>query len=505
MYAAHKVNKVIVTGFCSVTNQTGYSLAGGYSHLSKKYGMSVDTILRIKIYLYSKKKSVWISNNSNNSNNSNDNNLFNMLCGGGGGNFGIVTAIEMKLYPEPGHSAFISSINITDPSSQKSRPLIYLHRDLSGVKPTEFINTLFPLWREWNHDTVNDNVTMDFNLSNDNNETPIDSNIQLPTISTDSNNIHRHIPRAWQIAPLHDLISPTFNHIKNDVFLEIKGVAVQLDTSSNSPTILQKNIENSPWFKYLSKHVKNFSTPKNMFEASFNTFYELASAVATINLNSPLWSVKQVLNPYQAWPDWSQDKNLGTVLEKNRLNWTSSVYLKQSDSSWNFKDSSNIFNKIINDVFDISSNTTYNIMFWGGTTSHDSVLSHDTSNAFIHGRKSSLSTLVLFYIGWGDTSKNEILSTYCLKKIRTTTMNLIDNSLNLLETYQGNKPPFWNLINDTDISNGQFNNDQNSLARRSMYTSPNSIYNDNIFINMNSAKKYADPSYIYKFPQGISS
>ncbi len=82
-----------VGGGCPTVAPPGFMLGGGYSFVSRSYGMSIDNLLSIKIItpdgelrhigLDSKKKE--------------DIDLFWACRGGGGGNFGIVTEMEMKV------------------------------------------------------------------------------------------------------------------------------------------------------------------------------------------------------------------------------------------------------------------------------------------------------------------------------------------------------------------------------------------------------------------------
>jgi len=68
----------------------GYTLGGGLSWLARKYGFACDSVLCIEVVTADgilRKVSAH-----------SDPELFRALCGGGG-NFGVVTAIEFKLYP----------------------------------------------------------------------------------------------------------------------------------------------------------------------------------------------------------------------------------------------------------------------------------------------------------------------------------------------------------------------------------------------------------------------
>jgi len=82
-----------VGGGCPTVAPPGFMLGGGYSFVSRSYGMSIDNLLSLKIItpdgelrhigLHSKAKE--------------DIDLFWACRGGGGGNFGIVTEMEMNV------------------------------------------------------------------------------------------------------------------------------------------------------------------------------------------------------------------------------------------------------------------------------------------------------------------------------------------------------------------------------------------------------------------------
>jgi hypothetical protein len=68
----------------------GYTLGGGLSWLARKYGFACDSVLSVEL--------VTADATHRKVSAQSDPELFAALCGGGG-NFGVVTAIEFKLYP----------------------------------------------------------------------------------------------------------------------------------------------------------------------------------------------------------------------------------------------------------------------------------------------------------------------------------------------------------------------------------------------------------------------
>jgi len=77
-------------GSSSDVGAVGYTLSGGIGWLVRKYGMCVDSVLRLEVVTPDSK--LRIANPTENSD------LFWALCGGGGG-FGVVTGMEIRLFP----------------------------------------------------------------------------------------------------------------------------------------------------------------------------------------------------------------------------------------------------------------------------------------------------------------------------------------------------------------------------------------------------------------------
>jgi len=84
-------NYVLPTGTCVTNGVGGYSLGGGVGFYTRKYGLTIDSILNITMVDY--QGSVITVNDKCNSD------LFFALRGAGGNNFGVVTSITFKVYP----------------------------------------------------------------------------------------------------------------------------------------------------------------------------------------------------------------------------------------------------------------------------------------------------------------------------------------------------------------------------------------------------------------------
>lgn len=88
-HATQAFGKAVPSGILSTTGISGLSLGGGVGHLSRAYGLSIDSLLEVDIVLASGK--LVIANEKENSD------LF-WAVQGGGGNFGVVTSFLFKLH-----------------------------------------------------------------------------------------------------------------------------------------------------------------------------------------------------------------------------------------------------------------------------------------------------------------------------------------------------------------------------------------------------------------------
>lgn len=81
-----------VTGSCGAVGMTGLTLGGGYGALSGRYGLAVDNLLAAEVVLAD--GSIVVANHDT------EKELFWALRGGGG-NFGVVTAMRLQLHALP--------------------------------------------------------------------------------------------------------------------------------------------------------------------------------------------------------------------------------------------------------------------------------------------------------------------------------------------------------------------------------------------------------------------
>ena len=88
-------NKLVVGGCCPSVGIGGYVLGGGYGLLSRKFGLGSDNALSMTMVTTDGERVVTASPNGDNSD------LFWAMCGGGGGNFGVLVDVTFKTHPAP--------------------------------------------------------------------------------------------------------------------------------------------------------------------------------------------------------------------------------------------------------------------------------------------------------------------------------------------------------------------------------------------------------------------
>ncbi|KAL8340451.1 hypothetical protein RB601_006512 [Gaeumannomyces tritici] len=85
---------VINGGRCPTVGVSGFILGGGLSPFTRSFGMGCDTLVEATIVTANGKVTTVKESDKNNSN---ERKLFWALCGAGGGNFGVVVSLKMKV------------------------------------------------------------------------------------------------------------------------------------------------------------------------------------------------------------------------------------------------------------------------------------------------------------------------------------------------------------------------------------------------------------------------
>jgi FAD/FMN-containing dehydrogenase len=119
-------------GQVSTTGIAGFTLAGGMGYIRRKYGLACDNLVGAEVVLAD--GSIVSTSETENS---------DLLWGlrGGGGNFGVVTSFEYRLYPIGPEVAFVSTIYALDDVEQILRGW----RDYSEQAPDE-VTPDFYVW-----------------------------------------------------------------------------------------------------------------------------------------------------------------------------------------------------------------------------------------------------------------------------------------------------------------------------------------------------------------------
>jgi FAD/FMN-containing dehydrogenase len=122
--AAARHGLVAVTGSCGAVGMTGLTLGGGYGALSSRYGLALDNLLSVEIVLADGRRVI--------ANPRKHSELFWALRGGGG-NFGVVTAMRIRLHAHPKLLAGL----ILYPWSEATR-VLHGYASLLGWAPDAF-------------------------------------------------------------------------------------------------------------------------------------------------------------------------------------------------------------------------------------------------------------------------------------------------------------------------------------------------------------------------------
>lgn len=108
---------LVVGGCCPSVGIGGYVLGGGYGLLSRRFGLASDNTLNMTMVSADGERVVSANQDENSD-------LFWSLCGGGGGNFGILIDATFKLHPAPPSFTWSSFNYHSTGDSEKALKLI---------------------------------------------------------------------------------------------------------------------------------------------------------------------------------------------------------------------------------------------------------------------------------------------------------------------------------------------------------------------------------------------
>lgn len=118
---------VPVGGGCPTVAPPGFMLGGGYSFVSRSYGMSIDNLLSLKIITPDGElRHIGVHSSAQD-----DIDLFWACRGGGGGNFGIVTEMEMRVRKPHSEKMLVGQIRY--PLEQAEEVLGYYNDWVEGL------------------------------------------------------------------------------------------------------------------------------------------------------------------------------------------------------------------------------------------------------------------------------------------------------------------------------------------------------------------------------------
>ena len=115
VYAKLSSSQLVVGGLCPSVGVAGYVLGGGFGAIHRKYGMAIDNVLSMTMVTANGARVVLASDVVNPG-------LFWALRGGGGGNFGVVTSITLKVH-ESTYSNFVMGMMDFEVGSKSQQAL----------------------------------------------------------------------------------------------------------------------------------------------------------------------------------------------------------------------------------------------------------------------------------------------------------------------------------------------------------------------------------------------
>lgn len=144
-----------VGGMCPTVGPVGFTLGGGHGPLIRKYGLGVDQLVSVDL--------VTGAGEQVTANASSHSDLFWALQGGGGGSFGIVVAMTLRVHPAPIQMTSLSCAwPLTHNSARVGEPILAKWMEIMPGLPNEWTfytmgmkRPLGPKVSKWNELTMN--------------------------------------------------------------------------------------------------------------------------------------------------------------------------------------------------------------------------------------------------------------------------------------------------------------------------------------------------------------
>ncbi len=137
VYSQMSNSILVVGGCCPSVGIGGYVLGGGYGLLSRRFGLASDNALSMTMVTADGENVVKVSAEENAD-------LFWGLCGGGGGNFGVLVDVTFKIYPAPPIFTWSSFSFDTSHESEQALKLVSqsVHKMPNGLNVDMLIHKL---------------------------------------------------------------------------------------------------------------------------------------------------------------------------------------------------------------------------------------------------------------------------------------------------------------------------------------------------------------------------
>jgi FAD/FMN-containing dehydrogenase len=131
-------------GDCPDVAVAGYMQGGGYSFTSRTFGMQCDSVLEVRVMLWD--GTVVVANTSKNFD------LFWAVCGGTGGNFGVLLSVTFRLYPLGQIMGFAVAWSLETQADRiiASQAMVTLQQNFLSTAPLNMTPQMIFVWQPKN-------------------------------------------------------------------------------------------------------------------------------------------------------------------------------------------------------------------------------------------------------------------------------------------------------------------------------------------------------------------